>query len=292
MVTRETSPQALDRQSAEGNATAANVTATAAANKTATAATESDNKAQKRVQFVTDAAALDPTPVGGGGDHGGVPKPVASAVARPAFTPSKTNDRATEETSSDVHSVADSSIDGGGPTEVIEYNPADPLSGVTSEDFFAEIETPTIEENSPAGQALRANAGIYVSSVGKAARAIHVQAVRKFVKRATGATKSGLVRGKPPRVPYKAQTEDQMSLTGEEGFETVVEESNSPDTIPMQHKQQHPQQYPQQHPQQQQADDSEYDKSERPDVPDSVVEGTMEAGKKGKMPFRLLRGYC
>jgi hypothetical protein len=185
----------------------------------------------------------------------------ASAEAGRGFGP---NDMTTDSTSDNV-SYATSRSSEGGLYEVIEYDPGNPLAG--SEDFFAEMESPAIEENSPAAEALRANANIHVSSVGKAARAIHVQAVRKFVKRATGATRSGIVKGKPPRVPYKSKEheDDQVSLTGDEGFETVVSETDA-------------------QPNQMQRELAEEDAEDKytADLPDSVVEGTLEAGKKGK----------
>jgi hypothetical protein len=58
-----------------------------------------------------------------------------------------------------------------------------------------------IDDDSPAAAALRANAKIHVSSVGKAARAVQLQSVRRVLKRATGITKSGNKKGKPPRIP-------------------------------------------------------------------------------------------
>ena len=61
-----------------------------------------------------------------------------------------------------------------------------------------------ISNDSPAAAALKANAEIKVSRAGKAARAVHMQTVRKLVKRATGTTKSGVLRGKPPRLPPQA----------------------------------------------------------------------------------------
>jgi hypothetical protein len=108
----------------------------------------------------------------------------ASAEAGRGFGP---NDMTTDSTSDNFSFATSRSSEG--LYEVIEYDPGNPLSGASKEDFFAEMESPAIEENSPAAEALRANANIHVSSVGKAARAIHVQAVRKFVKRATGATR-------------------------------------------------------------------------------------------------------
>lgn len=194
----------------------------------------------------------------------------ASAEAGRGFGP---NDMTTDSTSDNVSYATSRSSEG--LYEVIEYDPGDPLSDCIREDFFAEMESPAIEENSPAAEALRANANVHVSSVGKAARAIHVQAVRKFVKRATGATRSGVVKGKPPRVPFKSQEDDHVSLTGDEGFETVVSETDAQPN----------------HVQRELAEEDVEDKYTA-DLPDSVVEGTMEAGKKGKSVGLSLRNLA
>jgi len=63
------------------------------------------------------------------------------------------------------------------------------------------LANPSIEDNTPAAEALRANAEIKVRKVGKLARRVHGQSVRRVVKRATLRSKSGRVRGKPPRIP-------------------------------------------------------------------------------------------
>jgi hypothetical protein len=85
-----------------------------------------------------------------------------------------------------------------GPYEVIEYDAAD--DGDLGSEFFNDLDF-RIEDNTPAADALRANAGVRVSIAGKAARAVNMQVVRKLMKRATMTTKSGNVRGKPPRIP-------------------------------------------------------------------------------------------
>ena len=82
-----------------------------------------------------------------------------------------------------------------GPYEVIEYDAAD------DGDF-------RIKDNTPAADALRANANVHVSMAGKAARAVNMQVVRKLMKRATMTSKSGNVRGKPPRIPPTKAEED------------------------------------------------------------------------------------
>ena len=108
----------------------------------------------------------------------------------------------TDELSSDAHSSASDS----GLYKVIEYDPS-------------MNHGPIIADDSPAAEALRANANVHVSRTGKAARAMHMQSVRKFVKRATGATKSGVVRGKPPRLPP------------EEALDELPDEEVMPDAV-------------------------------------------------------------
>lgn len=245
--------------------------APAATEKTANgeaAAADELPQSPKRVHFV----GKERTSTGSSSNYetsDGVPKRSAAAEAGRGFG---TNDTALDETS-DAFSNAESASTGSAdePTNVVEYNPADPIAGGEGTDLFPEIDALRIEENSPAAEALRANANVHVSSVGKAARAIHVQAVRKFVKRATGAGKSGVVRGKPPRIPFHVQTEDQLDLTGEEGFEAVVDELED------QEEPTKPKPQPVMPPD----DFSGVDQSESADIPDSVVAGTMEAGKKG-----------
>ena len=131
----------------------------------------------------------------------------------------------TEETCSEG-AFSRRSSDNGQAYEVIEYDyndehissnnnnmnnggkPYHHLSGLETDDtseLFAEVvgktAVITIDDDSPAAAALRANAKIHVSSVGKAARAVQLQSVRRVLKRATGITKSGYKKGKPPRIP-------------------------------------------------------------------------------------------
>jgi 1-phosphatidylinositol-4-phosphate 5-kinase len=56
----------------------------------------------------------------------------------------------------------------------------------------------TIHKDSPAAAALRANAEVKVPAYSKAARAVHMQTVRRALKRARG---GGNRKGKPPRAP-------------------------------------------------------------------------------------------
>jgi hypothetical protein len=124
----------------------------------------------------------------------------------------------TEETSSEG-AMSTRSSDNGQAYEVIEYDydedaniirTGNNLSSLAANDdgtseLLAEVVGKTavinIDDDSPAAEALRANAKIHVSSVGKAARAVQLQSVRRVLKRATGITKSGNKKGKPPRIP-------------------------------------------------------------------------------------------
>jgi hypothetical protein len=113
------------------------------------------------------------------------------------------NTTTTDETSSDG-AFSRVSSDNGQQYEVIEYD-FDQDAVVEPAELFAEVVGKTavinIDADSPAAAALRANAQIHVSSVGKAARAVQLQSVRRVFKRATGITKSGNKKGKPPRIP-------------------------------------------------------------------------------------------
>lgn len=112
-----------------------------------------------------------------------------------AVTPRSRRERMTEETCSDAHSVLSSD----GQYEVIEYD----FAADSGSDIFQNVGAVSIQKDSPAAAALRANAGVHVSSMGKAARAVHMQSVRRVLKRAAGKPKSGNKKGKPPRVPPK-----------------------------------------------------------------------------------------
>jgi hypothetical protein len=127
----------------------------------------------------------------------------ASGIPLPNIRPRCTT--TTDETSSDG-AFSHVSSDHGQQYEVIEYDFArDAVLGVEPSELFAEVVGKTavinIDADSPAAAALRANARIHVSSVGKAARAVQLQSVRRVLKRATGITKSGKKKGKPPRIP-------------------------------------------------------------------------------------------
>lgn len=159
--------------------------------------------------------------------------------------------------------------DGGaaGSSAEVPPSPANVWDGIeNSEEEFVEAGTPLqIEDNTPAAEALRASASVRVSRVGKAARAVHMQAVRRLVKRATLTGKQGVVKGKPPRLPPRQRREDADDLSDldEEDEDDSVEERSEQDHSQSAH---------------QDLSSAHYDGE--PVVPDDVVQGTVEAGKK------------
>ena len=221
-----------------------------------------DSDAQRKVSFASSARVS----TGSKDGKETITVPTKTANAKRSTT---------AETFSDVSSAT--SGDSWGTYEVIEYDPsqqvrASPLLGsgldVPYEDDeeldYMGIE-PSIGEGTPAAEALRASAAVRVSRVGKAARAVNMQAVRKLVKRATGTQKSGVVKGKPPRLPPK-QGGEWSDDEDEDEDETPINETHvhqhqplqpSPHTIAKDH------------------------------MPDDVVAGTAEAGKKGTFGSQL-----
>lgn len=86
------------------------------------------------------------------------------------------------------------------------------------------LSNPTIEDDTPAAEALRANAEIRIHKLGKLARKVHAQSVRRLVKKATLRAKSGNVRGKPPRIPPPRLPSD--IVTGPDNEMYVVKEED------------------------------------------------------------------
>lgn len=80
------------------------------------------------------------------------------------------------------------------------YLPPDQRPGIPGE-LLAQLVDPEIDDDTEAAEALRANATVKVGKVGKVARSLNAQSVRKLVKRATLRGQSGNKRGKPPRIP-------------------------------------------------------------------------------------------
>jgi len=94
--------------------------------------------------------------------------------------------------------------------------------------------SPKLEDDTPAAAALRANAEIRVSRVNKFARRIKAQNIRRFVKTAALKGKSGVVRGKPPRVPpsWSAPTGDKAgTMSMPNVYATFAEELDEEDLL-------------------------------------------------------------
>lgn len=86
----------------------------------------------------------------------------------------------------------------------------------TREQLLEQIVNPYIEDDSPAAEALRANAQIHIGKMSKVARSINAQALRKIVKKASMRQHFGKVKGKPPRVPPPSQMGDSLNIHDQE----------------------------------------------------------------------------
>jgi hypothetical protein len=100
--------------------------------------------------------------------------------------------KSTEESSDKASSAFSDGI-----YEVIEYD-LDAEQDNSNLEYCLKAGEITIHKDSPAAAALRANAEIKVPAYSKAARAVHMQTVRRALKRARG---GGNRKGKPPRAP-------------------------------------------------------------------------------------------
>ena len=80
------------------------------------------------------------------------------------------------------------------------YLPPDQRANMPGE-LLSHLVDPDIDDDTEAAEALRANAGVKVGKVGKVARSLNAQSVRKLAKRVTMRGNSGYRRGKPPRIP-------------------------------------------------------------------------------------------
>ena len=226
--------------------------------------------------------------------------------------------RATDDTCSD--------LSGQGPYQVIEYDlhndgsATNPLHTTITTTPDALLENLThnpaslqIDDDSPAAQALAANANVKVSSLGKAARAVHMQTVRKIVKRATGTTKSGLARGKPPRLPPIAGggkdsgSEDSQGVVEEEGTEVPVatldrieeteeDEGGEQDVQHVMHGDEQPQPSQTTTPAAAAAAAMSTENTTSDvhahSIPEGVVPGTAEAGKRGELVDLIDDKFC
>lgn len=96
------------------------------------------------------------------------------------------------------------------------YLQPDQRPGIPGE-LLAHLVDPEIDDDTEAGEALRANANVKVGMVGKAARGLNAQSVRKLVKRATLRGHRGNKRGKPPRIPPGTTTEGSEDFNYADG---------------------------------------------------------------------------
>ena len=140
------------------------------------------------------------------------------------------------------HLMMDSSdashYDGGGRRSMTaaSINPnASQDQEALKEALLDQIVNPYIEDDSPAAEALRANAQIHIGKMSKVARSINAQAIRKIVKRASMRGHFGNVKGKPPRaLPNQMQTApdadiNAMSIVQEEDGGSDIASSSALD---------------------------------------------------------------
>jgi len=102
---------------------------------------------------------------------------------------------------------------GGGVGFELGYLPPDQRTGLPSELLTHLVDT-EIGDDTEAAEALRANASIKVGKVGKVARSVGAQSVRKVAKRLTLRGQSGNRRGKPPRIPPGMTASQMENLEG------------------------------------------------------------------------------
>lgn len=218
----------------------------------------------------------------------------------------------TPETFSDASSATGSS----GLYEVIEYDPSKQImsfnlnrpkkqpqqqsaptsaaalqnawDGIESDDEnLVEAEAPfEIEDNTPAAEALRASASVRVSRMGKVARAVHMQAVRRLVKRATLTGKQGVVKGQPERLPPRQLQEGEVKPEELSDLEEENEEEEDDEDY-VEHQEEEATEKGPPHGDNEPSHNSmsAHHYYGEPVVPDDVVQGTAEAGKKGKFLF-------
>jgi len=103
----------------------------------------------------------------------------------------------------------------------VGYLPPDQRPGLPAELLTHLVDT-EIADDTEAAAALRANASVKVGKVGKVARSVGVQSVRKVAKRLTLRGQSGNRRGKPPRIP-PGMTASQFAATAEDAMLAVQE---------------------------------------------------------------------
>lgn len=124
---------------------------------------------------------------------------------------------------SDVYEDDDEGMNQNLGTEMM-YLPPDQRPGIPGE-LLAQMVDPEIDEDTEAAEALRANANVKVGKVGKVARSLNAQSVRKLVKRATLRGQSGNRRGKPPRIPPGMTSANLQDSEGQAAIYPVEEDS-------------------------------------------------------------------
>ena len=138
--------------------------------------------------------------------------PIQNTHLKKSLTKDGRNDEDTEE--DDSANITDTNA-----TSVeSSYLPSD--SGGIPADIIGALSNPSIEDDSPAAEALRANANVHVNSLGKFARRIQVQNVRRMFKRGLFI---GNKRGKPPKLAPHRITDDSG------GIYNIQEESEDDD---------------------------------------------------------------
>lgn len=110
------------------------------------------------------------------------------------------------------------------------FLPSDQTGGIPTE-LLGTLHNPSIDDDTPAAEALRANAEVHVNKAAKLARKIHVQTVRNIVKKATQRG-MGNKRGKPPRIPpnRNEQNDGEIYVVDEEQDEDSSAESGKDDS--------------------------------------------------------------
>jgi hypothetical protein len=110
------------------------------------------------------------------------------------------------------------------------FLPSEPTGGIPTE-LLGTLHNPSIDDDTPAAEALRANAEVHVNKAAKLARKIHVQTVRNIVKKATQRG-MGNKRGKPPRIPpnRNEQNDGEIYVVDEEQDEDLSADSGKDDS--------------------------------------------------------------
>jgi len=93
------------------------------------------------------------------------------------------------------------------------YLPSDQRPGIPGE-LLAHLIDAEIDDDTEAGEALRANANIKIGKAVKLARGLGLQSTRKLMKRVSLTGRSGNKRGKPPRIPPGITT-----MSSDDGFD-------------------------------------------------------------------------